>query len=215
MKNIFRYLKNTRLLLLVIPFISSAQLVIPHGYTMLTKSPANGKPMEQRFLDFDGDGEEDTALIVENNLEFSAYKFMLYVSSLNKTYEVDLICLQETSIYPVPIKLRKNVLEFGYYEDGTATFGRFIKLRFQPKNNQIQVIGYDVSYKASPTYYIDKSYNLLTGKYTVKGTTYDTSNKVKVEEYLGDNDFFKNAVFIENLNESMIIDLDDVGSTFE
>ena len=203
------------LLLLLLPLTAFPQLEIPEGYTVVTESPANGKRMDQIFIDFDADLEEDTALIVEDTVQFSAYKFILHVSSHKKTYEVDLISLQETSVYPTQIKIRNNVIEFGYYEDGTAAFSRRIKLRYQPKNKQVQVIGYDVSYKASHTYHIDKSYNLLTGKYIVKRTTSDANSRASVEEFSGINDHFKNAVFIEGLSESMIINLDDVGSKWE
>jgi hypothetical protein len=181
MINILRSQKHTTILLLLLSLISNAQLEIPEGYTLVNESPANGKLMGQMFLDFDTDGEEDTALIVEDSAQFPAYKFILYVSSHNKTYEVDLINLKEESVYPVQLKLRNNVIEFGYYEDGTVAFSRRTKLRFDPGNNQIQVIGYDVSYKSSPTRYIDKSYNLLTGKYIVKRTTYDGAKKASVE----------------------------------
>ncbi len=212
---ILDFQKHTTILLLLLPLISKAQLEIPEGYTLVNESPANGKQMEQMFLDFDTDGEEDTALIVEDLAQFSTYKFLLYLSSQKKTYAVDLINLQEMSVYPIQLKLRNNVIEFGYFEEGTAQFSRRIKLRFHPRNNKTQIIGYDVSYKSSPVYYIDKSYNLLTGKYMVKRTTYDGAKKASVEEYLGENDFFKNAVFIENLNEAIIINLDDVGSPYE
>ena len=123
--------------------------------------------------------------------------------------------MNDFSIYPVQIKARKNVIEFGYFEDGTAAFGRFIKLRYNSKKEQIQVIGYDVEYKSSPTEYINKSYNLITGDYIVKRTYYEGSKKINTQKFSGKNDFFKNVVFIENLNEEMIINLDDVGCKYE
>ncbi|MDB2463170.1 hypothetical protein N9W61_03620 [Algibacter sp.] len=202
-------------MMLLTPFISLAQLEIPDGYALVTKSPSNGKKIEQVFLDFDNDGLEDTAVLVENILEFSDYKFILYISSLKKTYQVDLINLQEMSVYPIQIKTRNDVVEFGYYEEGTGAFGRFIKLRFNSKINRVQVIGYDVIYRSMPNIHITKSYNLITGKFIIKKTIYDGNGNDNIEEFLGENDVFKNAVFIEHLDAEMIEKLDEVGSNFE
>lgn len=215
MKKTLRYLKRSIFLMLLIPLISFAQLEIPEGYTIVTKSPANGNKIEQLFLDFDTDGLEDTVVLVENTSEFSAYKFILYMSSHKKSYAVDLISLNESSIHPVQIKTKKNVVEFGYYEDGTAAYGRFIKLRYNPISNQIQVIGYDVAYKSLPTEHITKSHNLITGEYSVEKTIYDENGKVSIQKILEKNAFFKNTVFIENLNASMLESLDAIGSEFE
>lgn len=201
--------------ILLLPIISLAQIKIPNGYSEVTKSPSNGKKMEKILLNFDTDAIADEVILIEDISEFSKYKVLLFLSSENKTYEVELISLSEFSIYPVQIKARKNVLEFGYYEEGTASFGRFIKLRYNSNSNQIQVIGYDVEYKSSPSEYINKSYNLVTGNYIVKRSHYGQNNKVSVQEFSGENHYFKNKVFIENLNEEMIVNLDDVGSKYE
>jgi hypothetical protein len=201
--------------LLMLPFISLAQMKIPEGYSEVTQSPSNGNKMEKIVLNFDNDTITDTIVLVEDISEFSKYKLLLFLTSQNKTFEIDLISLNEFSVYPVQIKTRNNVIEFGYYEDGTANFGRFIKLRYNTTKNQIQVIGYDVEYKSSPTKYINKSYNLVTGNYIVKRTHYDENNEVSVQEFLGKNDFFKNNVFAENLDKKMMLNLDYVGSKFE
>ena len=77
------------------------------------------------------------------------------------------------------------------------------------------MIGYDVSYRALPTEHVDKSYNLLTGDYLVKRTTYKASGKTKTESFTGKNERFKNQVFSGNLNGKMLEDLDEVGSKYE
>lgn len=215
MINSFTLISKLTALFLFLSLVTCAQVNIPDGFSEVIESPSNGKKMEQVFLNFDTDNIIDTVLLVENTSEHSKYKVLLYLSSQNKTFEIVLISLNEMSIYPVQIKARKNVIEFGYYEDGTANFGRFIKLRYNALKNQIQIIGYDVSYKSSPTEYISKSYNLITAKYIVKRTYYDDNKIVKVQEFTGTNDFFKNIVFLENLNEETIINLDDVGSPYE
>jgi hypothetical protein len=213
--NRLKFQKRITFLLIIIPSISFAQLSIPENYSVLTISPANGKKMEQVFIGFDNDALKDTAVLVQNQSENSTYKFILFLTSLNKSFEVDLISLQETNVYPVQIKTQKDVIEFGYYEDGTASFGRFIKVRYNSKHNKIQVIGYDVEYKSSNTERINKSYNLITGKYIVKRINYSENNIVTVQEFPGENDFFKNKVFLENLDATMLVNLDDVGSPYE
>jgi hypothetical protein len=203
------------LLLLLTSLFSFSQITIPNGFSEVTKSPSNGKKMEKIFMLFDNDSINDTAILAQDKSEFSSYKLLIFLSNKNKTYEINLISLNDFSIYPVQIKARKNVIEFGYFEDGTAAFGRFIKLRYNSKKEQIQVIGYDVEYKSSPTEYINKSYNLITGDYIVKRTYYEGSKKINTQEFSGKNDFFKNVVFIENLDKEMIINLDDVGCKYE
>lgn len=203
------------LLLLLTSLFSFSQITIPNGFSEVTKSPSNGKKMEKIFILFDNDSINDTAILAQDKSEFSSYKLLIFLSNKNKTYEINLISLNDFSIYPVQIKARKNVIEFGYFEDGTAAFGRFIKLRYNSKKEQIQVIGYDVEYKSSPTEYINKSYNLITGDYIVKKTYYEGSKKINTQEFSGKNDFFKNVVFIENLDKEMIINLDDVGCKYE
>lgn len=200
---------------LLISLFSFSQIKIPIGFLELTESPANGRKIDKIFLNFDDDSINDIAVLVQDNSGFPSYKLVLFLTSQNKTFEIDLISLNDFSIYPVQIKVKKNVVEFGYYEEGTAAFGRFIKLRYNTKKNQIQVIGYDVTYKSSQTEYIDKSYNLVTGKYIVKRTYYDENSKVNIQEFSGKNDFFKNNVFVENLDREMIVNLDDVGSKYE
>jgi hypothetical protein len=201
--------------LLLLPFISLAQMKIPEEYSEVTQSPSNGNKMEKIVMSFDNDTITDTIVLVEDISEFSKYKLLLFLTSQNKTFEIDLISLNEFSIYPVQIKARKNVIEFGYYEDGTANFGRFIKLRYNTTKNQIQVIGYDIEYKSSPTQYVKKSYNLITGNYIVKKNHYNENGKVNVQEFSGKNNSFKNNVFVENFDKEMILNLDDVGSKYE
>lgn len=215
MINALKIIKITTLLFLLTPYISFAQIQIPEGYSEMTESPSNGRKIEKIVLHFDMDSINDSAILVENTSEFYKYKLLLFLSSQEKTFEIDLINLNDMSLYPVQITSRKNVIEFGYYEDGTAAFGRFMKLRFNTKKNQIQVIGYDVEYKASLSERINKSYNLVTGKYIVKRTSYDENGKATMQEFPGVNDFFKNKVFIEDLDADMLVNLDDVGSPYE
>jgi len=194
---------------------NEAFIKIPEDFTELTESPSNGRKMDRLSFYFDDDSLKDIATVVENKSEFSKYKLLIYLTNLKKQYEIDLYSTNDFSIYPVQLEISKNTLQFGYFEDGTSAFGRFIKLRYNPDVKKVQVIGYDSGYRASPSEHIDKSYNLLTGKYIVKRTNYDESDEGKVVEFSGKNDYFKNKVFIENLDVDMLMNLDDVGSKYE
>lgn len=198
-------------LLLSFPLLVFSQIKIPEGYTVLKESPSNGKKMEPIMILFDHDSVKDTALIVQNESEFSKYKLLIGLSSLKKQYEIDVLSTSGFSIYPLQLKARKKVIEYGYYEDGTAAFGRFIKLRFNAKRNTIQVIGYDSESKVAPSEYLNKSYNLLTGQYILKRTTFNQANEKVVKEFSGKNTHFKNKVFIENLDLEMLSNLEGIG----
>ncbi|GAA3514690.1 hypothetical protein GCM10022393_30810 [Aquimarina addita] len=201
-------------LLLIFYIVSYSQITIPKDYKKLTESPANGKKIEKIEIHFDDDLISDVALLVENEKEFSSYKFLIYLTSLKKQYEIN-INNTDFSIYPIELSTVNNTIQFAYYEDGTATLGRFIKIRYNSKRKKIQVIGYDTEYKSLPTERVEKSYNLLTGEYIVKRTKLSRNSTNRIEEYSGQNDFFKNKVFLENLNAEMIKKLDDVGSKYE
>ncbi|WP_271766268.1 hypothetical protein [Aquimarina algiphila] len=201
-------------LFLIFYTVSYSQIKIPKDFIELTESPANGKKIEKVVIDFDDDSINDVVLLVENEKEFSSYRFLIYLTSLKKQYEINLNNT-DFSIYPIELSTVNNTIQFAYFEDGTATSGRFIKIRYNSKRKKIQVIGYDTEYKSLPTERIEKSYNLLTGKYIVKRTKLGGDSINKIEEYSGQNDFFKNKVFLENLNAEMIKKLDDVGSKYE
>ncbi|MFD2287112.1 hypothetical protein ACFSOV_13440 [Pedobacter petrophilus] len=203
------------LLFLTFPALLIAQVKIRKGYAELTESPASGKKMEKISLFFDDDLRKDEAVIVKHQSSLSNYKLLIYLSSLNKQFEIDLPSTNDFQIYPIPLTLKNKALQFGYFEDGTSAFGRFIKLRYDTPSKKIKVIGYDSGYRALPTEHIDKSYNLLTGIYVVKRTYYKADGQTKTQSFTGKNDHFKNMVFIDNLDLEMFNNLDDVGSKYE
>lgn len=194
--------------------ISFSQIKMPKNFKELIESPANGKKIEKVVMDFDGDFINDIALLAVNKKEFSNYRFLIYISSLKKQYEV-ILNNTDFSMYPVQLKVFKNTIQFGYFQDGTSTFGRFIKIRYNLNKKKIQIIGYDTGYKSLPTEHIDKSYNLITGKYIVKRTKLNGDKEPVIEEFKGQNNFYKNKVYIDNLNTEMLRNLDDVGSKYE
>lgn len=73
-----------------------------------------------------------------------------------------------------------------------------IKFRFDSKNNNIQIIGYDVSYSKEGKGKFEKSFNFLTGNYFSKNN-YKSKNK----ESSGSARELKN-IYINNWNSSFI-----------
>ncbi|MEO5911569.1 MAG: hypothetical protein ABIP95_11820 [Pelobium sp.] len=211
---IFKKLASA-LLFSMFPALLMAQVKVPKGYVELAESPASGKKMGKISLIFDDDLKKDEAVIIKNQSDLSNYKLLIYLSSLNKQFEIDLPSTNDFQIYPIPLTLKNKVLQFGYFEDGTSALGRFIKLRYDAPSKKIKVIGYDSGYRASPTEHIDKSYNLITGNYVVKRTYYQADGQTKTQSFTGKNDYFKNKVFVNNLDLEMFNNLDDVGSKYE
>lgn len=188
-----------------------SQISIPKHYQILEKSPANGRKMEKITLDLDKDNQKDVALIVQNTSEFADYKLLIYLSSLNNTFQLKLINEHDMNIYPVQIKSKKNVLEVGYFLDGTAAFGRFFKLRFDDINMKMRLIGYDSGYRVGPAEHCSKSYNLLTGDYEVKNQKSIPKNHI--ETFKGKKIY--PPIYLEDINIKTLEKLDKIGSEFE
>lgn len=191
--------------------VSFAQLKVPKGYSELTESPSNGKKMSRLSFHFDDDIQLDAATIIKSDTDFSRYKLLLYLTSLKQQFEIDLIGDEDMAIYPVQLKIsNKNVLQFGYFLDGTSAFGRFIKLRYKPELKKIQLIGYDSGYRSSASGRVDKTFNLLTGKYQVKNTRFDVRGQQAIQTSTGGDGGFKN-LYLDQLNKRLLDRLDAVG----
>ncbi len=176
--------------------ISFAQIKIPNGYTIVTDSPASGKTMGEVSLYFDTDKIKDTAVIVQSDENYE-YALLIYLSSLNKTIHFSLGDRYggEFSLYPVPLKIRKNVIEYCYFEDGTARFMHRVKLRYNPKKQKVQTIGYDTSERLNPETELQTSMNLLTGKYLIR--LFDIE-KQTTKEWARFDKRLQQPIFIEN-----------------
>ncbi|WP_095069078.1 hypothetical protein [Tenacibaculum jejuense] len=204
--------KLITLLYFICELCFAQHLKIPEGYKKITNSPASGRMMSTIAFKFDSDSLDDYALVVINKEVFNDVKLLIYVSSLDKQFEVDYINDYDFSIYPIPLTLKKNVLSYGYFLDGTAAFGRFLKLRFNANRNKIQIIGYDSSYRLNDGY-VNKSYNLLTGKYIVTKTTHSQEDKTNKQYFNGKKQIEK--LFIDDINNKLFEQLDNTGKEFE
>lgn len=192
---------------------SELKILIPENYSILKESPANGREMEKIIVDLDNDKKVDTAFIVQNENDFSNYMLLIYLTSQNKTYRFKLIDNfdPDFSLYPVQLKIKKNVLEVGYFRDGTAAFGRFLKFRFDEKKKTFRLIGYDSGYRLGAGEYCDKSYNLIDGTYIVN---FEKSlPNEHTETYKGRK--IIEEIHINDIDINLLNKLDEVGSEYE
>lgn len=208
-----KYIFLLFLLLLKFNKIDYAQsIAIPKFYKELKESPANGKEMNKIIFDLDGDNISDTALIVQKEEDFSDFLLLIYLSKQKKTISFKLIDNYGMgfNLYPIPLKVKNNVLELGYYQDGTSAFGRILKFRYDKNAKDFRLIGYDSSYKASMGMYCEKSYNLLTGKYIV-----EVKDLAQEKNTVNTGKKFLNKIYLQSLDISKLDSLDAIGSEFE
>lgn len=97
---------SSALLFMIFPVLMIAQVKIPKGYIELTESPASGKKMGKIAMFFDDDLMKDEAVIVKHQTSLSNYKLLIYLSSLNKQFAIDLPSTNDFQIYPVPLTLK-------------------------------------------------------------------------------------------------------------
>lgn len=191
----------------------NSQLIIPENYSELKESPSNGRKMERIVVDLDYDKKADTSFIVQNKNDFANYLLILHLTSQNKTYRLRLIDNFELDLdlSPVQLKVRNNVLEVGYIRDGTAAFSRFLKFRFDKKEKNIKLIGYDSRYRIGAGEDCEKSYDLLSGDYIVKlqkSLPNDHTETFTGNEKIGN-------VYINDIDIKLLDKLDKVGSKYE
>jgi hypothetical protein len=212
-------LKNIVVLLLVmLTFSSYGQTLfkIPKGFEEFTKSPSSGEPMPRIVTDFDKDGWEDVATIIraKNNEDLGDQQqyLILYLSTLKKIQWIDFGLF--SGVYSLPLKLRKDVLDFQVYQEGTGVYGHELKLRYNLIAKKLQLIGYNYSYR-TPAGHCNKSYNLLTGKYNVINDFYDNeTKKIKIEKHYGSKAITK-PIYTEAFNSKLFGKLSEVGKEYE
>lgn len=193
-----------------------AQFKIPTGFSELKNSPANGQSMKRICTDFDGDGKKDTATIIEkNDSELQCY-FLIYLTGSNKNYIIKMFERNNDFVYPIQLSVKKNVIQFAYFGEGTSVFFRGLKLRYNYTKQKIQLIGYDSGYKIYYGGSCTKSYNLLTGDYIVTNWFYEYINSKEVKRKIVNKGNKKmNDIFVENINNELLEQLDLAGNEFE
>ena len=195
-----------------------AQLQIPAGFSELKYSPVNGLPMERMYIDFDGDGKKDTATVIgkDNYGNVWEHFFLIHLTSSNKTHKVQMFGY-DRRVNPVQLNRRNNVIHFSYFLAGTSTFFRTLKLRYNPTNQRIQLIGYDSSYRITSIGTggrTEKSFNLLTGDFVVTNRfRYLSDDVFQYQEHRGNHRI--RPIFIEDINDELLGELDLVGREFE
>ena len=187
-----------------------AQFKIPTGYLEI----------ESIYIDFDGDGKKDTAAVIikeKSDYYYFAHAFVIYLTSSNKNHIME---FGEGVGHATALKVKNNVIQFGYVLGGSGVYSFDFKLRYNHTERKIQLIGFDTSYRiaSSSRGYCEKSYNLLTGDYNVTNylatINYTDLREREHKEFHKGNHKIK-AVFLEDINDEMIENLDLVGEEFE
>lgn len=189
---------------------------IPKDFKEFSKSPSNGEAFQRIIFDFDDDNINDFVTVIYNrsydDLRSNKKYLLIYLSTLKKNILVDFDIFNAT--YFTAPKLRNKTISFQMYEEGTGLWGHNIKLRFDKKAKKIQLIGYDFSYR-TPGGHCNKSYNLLTGDFSVVNDFYDMkSKKTRVEKFAGSKRQSK-SIYTNDFNVNFFKNLSEIGSKFE
>jgi hypothetical protein len=185
--------------------------MLPKGYSVLTESPANGRKMKKLIFDFDFDNKLDTALIAVYQNDFTKCLLIVYLSSNGKIHQLKLRNNPPYHSFPVQLTAKNEVLEVGYFKDGTSNEGRFLKWKYAKNAKDIRLIGYDSGYGIGYTDYCSKSYHLISGDYTVK--LQKSLPTEHVETFSG---IFKlDPIYMKDFNLTVLNRLDQVGKEFE
>ncbi|REC80344.1 hypothetical protein DRF60_01130 [Chryseobacterium elymi] len=201
--------------ILLLPYYCFSQLKIPKGFSEFKESPSNGKEMKRIVADFDKDKKEDVITVIyQSDYELHAAKkyLIIYLSSKKKTFYIDFDVFN--GVFVIPLKYKNDVLEFLVYQEGTGVYGHGLKLRFNQKVKDIQLIGYDYSYR-TPGGHCNKTYNLLTGDYTVNNDFYNMkTDKTEFESFKGNKKVVK-SIFIKDFSSDLFAELSSIGKKYE
>ncbi|WP_294302570.1 hypothetical protein [uncultured Chryseobacterium sp.] len=202
-------------LMLIFPLCCFSQFKIPAGFSEFIKSPASGKKMSRIVADFDKDKKDDVMTVIyqtDNELHSGKKYLIIYLTSKNKTFYIDFDLFN--GVFVVPLKYKNQVLEFLVYEEGTGLYGHGLKLRFNKKVKEIQLIGYDYSYR-TPGGHCNKTYNLLTGDYSVVNDFYNlSSRKTEYETFKGTKKI-AGSIFVKDFSSNLFENLSTVGRKYE
>lgn len=208
-------MKKCFLLLLVVPFFCFSQFKIPKGFEEFKKSPSNGQKMQRIVVDFDKDKKDDVFTVIyqtDNELHSSKKYLLIYISSRDRMYYVDFDIFN--GVFVIPLEYKNDVLKFLVYQEGTGVYGHGLKLKFNSKFKDIELIGYDYSYR-TPGGHCNKTYNLLTGDYTVTNDFYNMkTGKTDLEDFSGNKKQTKN-IFIKMFSNKLFDDLSSIETEFE
>lgn len=204
------------LLLLVFPFYCFSQFKIPKGFSEFTENPITKMGMKRITVDFDQDKKDDVfTIIYQSDKDFYSSKkkyLLIYLSSKNKTYSIDFDIFY--GMYVMPLQYKNNVLSCCIVQEGTGVHAHGLKLRFNRKVEDIQLIGYDYSYRI-PGGHCNKTYNLITGDFTVTNDFYNLkTHKTEFENFKGNKKMIKN-IFMKDFSSNLFDNLSSVGKKYE
>lgn len=199
----------------MLPCYHFSQFIIPKGFSEFKTSPSNGEEMKRIVTDFDKDGKYDIITVVYQNsyeLHHAKKYLVIYMSSVNKNFTVDFDLFY--GVFVVPLTYKNDVINFLVYQEGTGVYGHRLKLKYNKKIKDIQLIGYDYSYR-TPSGHCNKTYNLLTGDFTVINDFYNMKKKnTDFESFKGNKKPEKN-IFIKDFSSNLFARLSSIGQNYE
>lgn len=187
---------------------------IPKDYEIVTKSNANGRLINQIIKDIDGDNISDVISLARHKKNDIENVIFIFLSSVGKYKKIKLNSNNQHRIFFTRLEFKNGIIEYDFFEDGTATFGRFFKLKYNLKINKLQLINYDSSYRIMYGH-ISKEYDLTTGNYKVieeAARIYDTSKMIKITS---EGQQKSKLITISLINEKLYEYLDYIGNEFE
>ena len=207
--------------LLIISFLSQYSFCqqkefIPINFTEFSYSPSNSENLKRITSDLDNDNIIDYVTVIHNktyeDLRMNKKYLLIHLSKSNKNTLIDFEDFN--AVYFLQPKLKNKTLEFQMYQEGTGVYGHNLKLRYNSKHNEIELIGYDYSYRV-PGGHCNKTYNLLTGKFIVINDYYDMkTNKTKIEKFYGVQKQ-KRKYFVSDFTTELFSNLSQIGSIYE
>lgn len=177
-------------------FCSCSQIDIPKGFVESDPDPSEGKYINRIEVDFDNHKKKDVFTIIyeAKKEQRKAKKYLLiYLSSMDKVYFVDFDWFN--GAVAMPLEYNNGVVGLAVVQDGTGVYAHALKLKYNSDMKDIQLIGYDFSYR-TPGGHCNKTYNLLTVDFTVWNEIFIIgSGKTKTERFKG-NKKPEEAIFI-------------------
>ena len=186
----------------------------PKGYQLVTKSDANGRPINQIAYDFDNDGIEDIVSLGKNIKNETEHTLFIYLSSKTKFERIKLNSNADFRIFPFQLELKKGEISYGFCEDGTSALCRTFTLKYNSKVKTFQLINYVSSYRIMYGH-LSKEINLISGNYNVikeASTITDSDNIIKTSNK-GKQE--TKVITSDLINPKLYNYLDAIGNQFE
>ena len=196
-------------------FFSCSQFSVPKGFVEFDPDPSEGKSKNRIEVDFDNDKTKDVFTIIyeaKKELHQAKKYLLIYLSSHDKVYYIDFDIFN--GVFDMPLEYKNGIVGFKVVQEGTAGYAHELKLKYNVDKKNIQLVGYNFSYR-TPGGHCAKTYDLLTGDYTVSNELFIiNSEETKTEEFKGNKKPSKD-IFINSFTSKLFGNLSSIGREYE